>query len=414
MMVDFGILITHGTDTLSWTFSYLRYALKNLPCNVVLTGAQIPMEALFSYSDGYANVKSSILLLQKLLPPHICVVFNYGKNVLSSRVDKIRKWNPVAFYGEITARIEWGEFTFLDNRYSLKGDSSPLRRIYLVRTGGTIEMLWDAERAIYKPGGDSVAAYLANSSEFRKNFKDLSTETIEPLRDSSDLTFQDWEEIGKKVKQICINEKYKNISLDTNFSDKIYLVHLTPFFKHEHYKKFFNTTGADGFIIFGYGAGNVNIQEKSGYSILPFINECMSKEIPVVICSHVPLEIGDFEYECGYVPLEKGAIPALDRPLPDAYVKLSYLMGHKEALSNFAKKIGRTFLDVVRASFVAGTKFRTHKAREKYLKLFNIPYSKTNYFIGEDFDAALEKIIPARKTCKRAFLSGGEHDKCSN
>lgn len=33
-----AILITHGTDTLAWTHAAVRYAVKNNPVNIAITG----------------------------------------------------------------------------------------------------------------------------------------------------------------------------------------------------------------------------------------------------------------------------------------------------------------------------------------------------------------------------------------
>src|SRR3989339_567076 len=49
-----GFVITHGTDTMSYTASALSFALQNLGKPVVLTGAQVPPEMLGS--DALTNL----------------------------------------------------------------------------------------------------------------------------------------------------------------------------------------------------------------------------------------------------------------------------------------------------------------------------------------------------------------------
>ncbi len=46
-----GIIITHGTDTMAYTASALSYMLQNLNKPVVLTGAQIPIEQMFTDAE---------------------------------------------------------------------------------------------------------------------------------------------------------------------------------------------------------------------------------------------------------------------------------------------------------------------------------------------------------------------------
>lgn len=52
-----GIIITHGTDTLAYTASALSYMLQNLHKPVVLTGAQIPIEQMFT--DAKRNLQAA-------------------------------------------------------------------------------------------------------------------------------------------------------------------------------------------------------------------------------------------------------------------------------------------------------------------------------------------------------------------
>ena len=52
-----GIIITHGTDTMAYTASALSYMLQNLDKPVVLTGAQIPIERMFT--DAKRNLQTA-------------------------------------------------------------------------------------------------------------------------------------------------------------------------------------------------------------------------------------------------------------------------------------------------------------------------------------------------------------------
>ena len=52
-----GIIITHGTDTMAYTASALSYMLQDLQKPVVLTGAQIPIERMFT--DAKRNLQTA-------------------------------------------------------------------------------------------------------------------------------------------------------------------------------------------------------------------------------------------------------------------------------------------------------------------------------------------------------------------
>lgn len=54
-----GVIITHGTDTMSYTSAALSFMLQNLPCPVVLTGSQRSSDR--GSSDSEINIRSSLL-----------------------------------------------------------------------------------------------------------------------------------------------------------------------------------------------------------------------------------------------------------------------------------------------------------------------------------------------------------------
>lgn len=52
-----GMIVTHGTDTMAYTASALSFMLRNLDFPVVLTGAQVPIEGMFT--DARRNMQSA-------------------------------------------------------------------------------------------------------------------------------------------------------------------------------------------------------------------------------------------------------------------------------------------------------------------------------------------------------------------
>lgn len=57
-----GVVITHGTDTMSYTSSALSFMLQNLPCPIVLTGSQRSSDR--GSSDAEQNMRASLLAAQ--------------------------------------------------------------------------------------------------------------------------------------------------------------------------------------------------------------------------------------------------------------------------------------------------------------------------------------------------------------
>lgn len=55
-----GFVILHGTDTMAFTASALSFMLENLSKPVIVTGSQIPLEAL--RSDGQINLLNSLYI----------------------------------------------------------------------------------------------------------------------------------------------------------------------------------------------------------------------------------------------------------------------------------------------------------------------------------------------------------------
>ena len=79
------ILITHGTDTMTETASYLSE--KQIDKTIVLTGAMIPYK--FGSSDGLFNLGSAMSFVQTL-PPGVYVAMN-GKYFKAGHVRKNRE-----------------------------------------------------------------------------------------------------------------------------------------------------------------------------------------------------------------------------------------------------------------------------------------------------------------------------------
>ncbi|XP_039318894.1 60 kDa lysophospholipase isoform X1 [Saimiri boliviensis] len=68
-----GFVVIHGTDTMAFAASVLSFMLENLQKTVVLTGAQVPIHAL--WSDGRENLLGALLMAGQYVIPEVCLFF---------------------------------------------------------------------------------------------------------------------------------------------------------------------------------------------------------------------------------------------------------------------------------------------------------------------------------------------------
>ncbi|RAR59003.1 L-asparaginase [Onishia taeanensis] len=99
-----GIVILHGTDTLSWTASSLAFQLQGIDKAVVVTGAMHPLEA--EHSDALANVEGALRFAAQ---PELQEVALYFAGRLLRGV-RTRKWQTQA------------EDAFISPNYPLLGE----------------------------------------------------------------------------------------------------------------------------------------------------------------------------------------------------------------------------------------------------------------------------------------------------
>lgn len=88
-----GFVITHGTDTLSYTAAALSYLIQNSAKPMVVTGSQRPIEA--TETDAIDNLVDSITMACSGVGG-VFVVFN-NKAILGTQARKIRTKNNNAF-----------------------------------------------------------------------------------------------------------------------------------------------------------------------------------------------------------------------------------------------------------------------------------------------------------------------------
>jgi len=232
-----GVVITHGTDTMSYTASALSFLLQNLPVPIVLTGSQIPPSQ--PNSDARNNLLSAIRVATETNLGEVVIVFN-NKIIRGNRAKKLDESGFDAFesiavppLGYVVDRIK------LRRGYIKKGNRRKLKLYDRIETKAALIKLY--------PGFDPKILYK------------------------------------------LIDMGYK------------------------------------GFVIEGFGAGNIPINFNS---LLPWIIRAKEEKLPVVISTQC---IHGHEwallYENGKKALKMGAIPAYDMISETALVKLMWVLG---------------------------------------------------------------------------------------
>lgn len=379
-----GVLITHGTDTLAWTLPYVRYAIKNNHSNICLTGSQIPLPATAAFSDAFVNIQNSIRFLSTLRAPQIFAVFNYGRSAFSDSLRKIDKWDCIAFTGDDYASMKYGSIKLRDTNVDVENPFL-LDKLHVISTGGTIDSEPD-KFGILSPGANHALGYI--TTNFSNYFRVLSRDPVFSV-DSSDMTLKLMKQLAEKT-VLCLNEVYPDTYADTAFEEEVRILYTDPFKTTQVYMD--EAEGAKGIVVAGYGGGNVNIDQNSQNSILPFIEKCTEENRIVVLTSQVPLGTTDFIYRNASEALAKGAISAVDLSIPEAQLRLSYIMGHSETIQEYAKTRSVAGTEIAKRVFLSGVKFRNCFSRNLFEQLTGINPIETDLLINQPFKDAIEQI----------------------
>jgi len=383
-MDKIAILITHGTDTLAWTHAFVRYALKNNKINIAITGSQIHLPALPNFSDAYINITNSVHFLTNIVPPNIFTVFNYGTQAFSDSLYKVDRWNNQAFTGDMIARMEWDEVKYSDKNIKINDLPVKLDKLYLLTTGGTIAATFNDKKALYPVSTSMLEDFIIN--QLGDAFVSIEEREIMVI-DSSDLTYNKLEMIVHTITGCTQKHGYAETFADLAFDKNVRLIYTDPFKTVSDYQR--EAEGASALIIAGYGGGNINIENHSGYSPLNLIKELYTSDIPVVLTSQVALGPADFIYENARIAIEAGAISGVDLSLPEIQIRLAYLMGHKAQIEDFANSKQIPFMQIFDRLFSSGMKFRTRNSKKMYAELKSFMPSNEDVLINRTFEESL-------------------------
>jgi L-asparaginase len=124
-----GVVVVHGTDTLTYSASAAGLMIQNLPKPVVFTGSQIPLARVGS--DGRRNLIDSIRVAKEVDIAESIIVFN-NKIYRSVRTLKLREYEIAAFdsvdsppIGDISLNINILEQIYRKRNEKLKTNFLP-------------------------------------------------------------------------------------------------------------------------------------------------------------------------------------------------------------------------------------------------------------------------------------------------
>lgn len=383
-----AILITHGTDTMAWTHAALRYAVKGNPMNIAITGSQIRMpDGVGDFSDAYANIAGSISFLRRVNPPQVFTVFNNGQDAFSDSLYKVDRWDNKAFSGDRLGTLQWDDVQMASGSSAGTTEERRLDRLFVVTTGGTIESGYNSE-GVLSPQQNKLSAYISS------RFQGQNTEVVFKQActiDSSDLTFDRIRSIIDKVSECFADSGHsEDASVDLSFDGDVRIIFTDPFKKREQYEQ--EMEGASAVIIAGYGAGNININDGSGFSPLELIRE-KAATMPIVLTSQVALGPADFAYDNSWQAIKAGAISGVDLSIPEIQVRLAYIMGHKSCIDEACARKGIAPEKMIEWLFLSGVKFRTHRSRQMYEELRGMCFCKEDMLTGHDFAQSLAAAL---------------------
>ena len=416
MKKKIAFLVTHGTDTMAWGINYLSYAMKNMAFNIAVVGSQIPLEETPNGSDGYLNLESAVFALSSLVPPKVFVPMNSGKMIFENDVWKIDKWDPMAFDGKVVIHKNSNQMIY-DQGITLK-EKSRIDKLYIVKTGGTIEQSMD--QGVLKPDKkkDAVTRFIKGRFGEEKNGKGIYIEEIESYslmaEDSSNMILDYWQKVADFIAQKAGENNYYAYR-DEGIEENVSVIFSTPLNTWKEFEVL--AEQKKGIVFVGYGGGNINIKKEelekgsdknapySSYSPMQFFEGFKKKGGVSILHSHPIRGILDPIYENGRAIFDgKLAMPAMDFSIARCQIKLSYILGNIEKIKEYIQRrqIPEENLEkIIVLLFLSGAVFPRAETKDYFESLwqFQIPERDLlfDYNIKEALSVIEKYLVPKPK-----------------
>ncbi len=317
-----GVLISHGTDSLSFTVDALSYMVQHLDRTVAATGAQIPLrnkdQTLNLKSDGFTNLPEAAYVAT--FPAEVKVP---GNSEFRQLQQSVLVFNSKVF----------------DTRNVRKADAEALDAFENVHHG---------------PLG--IVTREHNQNE---------TPNSIVVHDSD---------------RVRIKDSPGKIEFDGNINGGVASPReVYPVTDPDDLASYLNTPRKRGFVLKALGTGNLPtrvIKDNKGNvigfkegSLLPVIEDATYKGKLVVITtqprSYTKLIEG---YELGKHLQLAGAVTSGDMVAEQAYVRLNFVLAHMKELEEFASQARMDVLDFAKAMFWAGVKLDPNPETDRALK----------------------------------------------
>ena len=104
----------------------------------------------------------------------------------------------------------------------------------------------------------------------------------------------------------------------------------------------------DVIVLEAFGTGNFPI--KGNFSLIPFLDRCVSENIQLVVTSQAPYDSVDLtQYDSGKAALDRGALSAKDMTVEATLTKLMYLLGNQISRNELRKQFNRSLAGEITA-----------------------------------------------------------------
>ncbi len=193
-----------------------------------------------------------------------------------------------------------------------------------------------------------------------KKFREMEFDAFDsvgmgPLGRVENSIFLDGEQIRKW--------KAKKPELLNKIEPNVSLIKLHPGFRPEIIETMIDN-GVRGFVLEGYGAGNV---PTGGRSVIPLIERAVNSGIPVVITTQCTLGTSwVYIYDVGRKALDAGGIPGFDLLSETALVKLMWVLGQTKKMEKVKEMMHKNYSGEITPemrSIEQKTLYRTEKKR---------------------------------------------------
>lgn len=285
-----GLVVTHGTDTMTYTAAALSFMLRPLPIPVVMTGSNLPSDD--PDTDGRPNIIWSVrAATHEQAPREVSVMFGGGATAIT------------AYYA--------GTENFQDHYGSARLDSILMRGTRARKVSAWPTYFKPADRryaAFQSVHADILGAVAAGAKEIVFNPNIL----LNPASASQSTS-------------------RATVRANTDLDTRVLAFRVYPGFDPEVLIDLVVRRDLRGIVLEAYGDGTM--PSAMDYSLLPAIREITERGACVCVTSSVLGPATTDVYAGSRDAANLGAVPLLDMSTECAIVKLMWVLAHTDNLA---------------------------------------------------------------------------------